>query len=230
MKTIITHKSKSGKSYKLDLKQVTCTCPDFKWSHREQDDIDDPHRLCKHLKLHESEIIEASQPKQKKGWSRKGRHLRSDAQKIVDIVGRMIVDYGPGLEFEVCGSYRREKETIGDLDFIIKGEYESYLKFLKKLTPISDKVLTQGEQKCSILFGGIQVDLRYVEPEHWVFMLMHSTGSKEENIRLRRKALQFKCTLNEYGLWDEDGNCFPVCCEQDVYDILEEKFKEPNQR
>src|SRR6185503_12651624 len=52
----------------------------------------------------------------------------------------------------------------------------------------------------------IQVDLKIVPEQSWGAAMMYFTGSKEHNIRLRQKALDMGLTLNEYGLFPEDGN------------------------
>lgn len=224
-KNIILHQSGSGATYKINLESVTCSCLDFRYAYRFEYAVDRPERLCKHLQLYKDKLIPLK-PNAK--WSAKGKHAREDVQKVVDVLYRMIQNYK--LKYEVCGSYRRGKDLIGDIDMIINGSIKQYNKYVDNVSDIAEKIFTRGPQKSSILFGGIQVDLRFVKKENWVYMLMHSTGTKDENVRLRRKAHTLKLKLNEYGLWNKKGKSFKVKSEKDVYALLKEIYKTPEKR
>jgi DNA polymerase (family 10) len=105
------------------------------------------------------------------------------------------------------GSFRRGRETIGDLDFLIATRYPQRIieHFLSH--GAIDRVLAQGETKASVLLNhGIQADLRVVASSEYPFALCYFTGSKEHNVTLRGRALQNGWTLNEYRLAPDPGS------------------------
>ncbi len=105
------------------------------------------------------------------------------------------------LRVEVAGSYRRRREIVRDLDFIVATKNaEMITKFLTE-HPLVASVIAQGPTKTSVrLRSGIQCDLRVVNPAEYPFALNYFTGSKEHNIEMRNRALKRGWTLNEYRL------------------------------
>lgn len=103
---------------------------------------------------------------------------------------------------EVAGSFRRARETVGDLDFIVASS---------KPAPIMDwfttrenvvEISAKGETKSSVRFeGGLQADLRVVPDDRFVFALHHFTGSKDHNVKMRQRALSQGLSLSEWGLF-----------------------------
>jgi DNA polymerase (family 10) len=124
-------------------------------------------------------------------------------------------------QLEAAGSYRRGKETVGDLDFLavardagrVMGHFASY-------GGLAD-VLLQGETKMSIrLIGGLQVDLRVVPAESFGAALQYFTGSQAHNIVLRRLAKSRGLKINEYGVF-RGKKSIAGRTEEDVYAALE---------
>jgi DNA polymerase (family X) len=105
------------------------------------------------------------------------------------------------LQTEVAGSYRRRREIVRDLDFIVATKKaEAVTKFFTG-HPLVESVIAQGPTKTSVrLRSGIQCDLRVVNPAEYPFALNYFTGSKEHNIEMRNRALKRGWTLNEYRL------------------------------
>ena len=101
----------------------------------------------------------------------------------------------------VCGSYRRRKEVVGDLDFLVSTRApERVSEFFVKHEMV-ESVLAHGATKSSVrLTSGIQADLRVVQEAEYPFALNYFTGSKEHNIIMRQRALARGWTLNEYRL------------------------------
>lgn len=109
----------------------------------------------------------------------------------------------PGVEkAELCGSARRYKETVGDLDFLVASrEGERVVEGFVRL-PAVKEVYAKGENRATVfLKDGLQVDLKIVPPESYGAGLQYLTGSKEHSIRLRALAQEKGLKLNEYGVW-----------------------------
>ncbi|HLE85090.1 MAG TPA: DNA polymerase/3'-5' exonuclease PolX [Thermoanaerobaculia bacterium] len=106
---------------------------------------------------------------------------------------------------EVAGSYRRRRETVGDIDLLaIATEPEPVMaRFLGY--PQVARVEMSGPTRASVGLGsGLQVDLRVVPPESYGAALVYFTGSKEHNIRLRQRGLDRGLRVSEYGVFREE--------------------------
>jgi DNA polymerase (family 10) len=101
----------------------------------------------------------------------------------------------------VAGSYRRRKEVVGDLDFIVATNSPAEVSEFFVTHEMVESVLAHGATKSSVRFkSGIQADLRVVKNNEYPFALNYFTGSKEHNIIMRQRALARGWTLNEYRL------------------------------
>jgi DNA polymerase (family 10) len=109
----------------------------------------------------------------------------------------------PGVtHVELAGSYRRCKETVGDLDILAttKGESPVMERFVH-YDEVRD-VLAQGETRATaVLKCGLQVDLRVVADESFGAALQYFTGAKAHNIEIRRLAQERGLKINEYGVF-----------------------------
>lgn len=143
-------------------------------------------------------------------------------------------------DIEIAGSLRRSKETIGDIDILI-GADESYAESLAEAFVSHDlvvEILGQGSSKSTIrTHEGRQVDMRVVRPGQFPAALMYFTGSKEHNVVMRQRARERDLALNEYGLFelDGDGNSnfdkpIPYNNETDIYQKLDLHFVPPELR
>jgi DNA polymerase (family 10) len=101
----------------------------------------------------------------------------------------------------IAGSYRRRKEIVRDLDFIVATKAPAEISALFVQHPLVESVIAHGPTKSSVrLRSGIQCDLRVVTSAEYSFALNYFTGSKEHNVVVRSRALQRGWTLNEYRL------------------------------
>jgi DNA polymerase (family 10) len=101
----------------------------------------------------------------------------------------------------IAGSYRRRKEVVRDLDFIVATSAPAEITAMFVQHPLVASVIAQGPTKSSVrLRSGIQCDLRVVSATEYPFALNYFTGSKEHNIVVRNRALQRGWTLNEYRI------------------------------
>jgi DNA polymerase (family 10) len=136
-----------------------------------------------------------------------GRFLLSDAKIWSDELVEHFQGHPDVSQISPGGSFRRGRETIGDLDILIATKQpERIIEHFLQFNPI-DRVLARGETKASVLLKcGIQADLRVVANHEFPFALGYFTGSKEHNVVLRGRALQNGWTLNEYRLAPEPGS------------------------
>jgi len=120
----------------------------------------------------------------------------------------------------IAGSYRRSKETLHDLDFLVAtSEPAKLTKFFAEFKEVHE-VIVHGDTKVSIrLENGLQCDLRAVSNDHFPFALQYFTGSKEHNVALRSIALKQGLSLNEYD-FTGDGEIPEVRDEVDIYRAL----------
>lgn len=109
----------------------------------------------------------------------------------------------PGIgQIEVAGSYRRRKETVGDLDVLVAGSDPGpVMERLAGFEGVAE-VLARGETKMTVrLRTGLQMDLRVVPEEAYGAALQYFTGSKAHNIHLRRRAQERGLKISEYGVF-----------------------------
>ncbi len=111
---------------------------------------------------------------------------------------------GPAFEeLEFAGSYRRGKETVGDLDILIVAETSAAVMDHFSTFEEVASVTVRGDTKMSVrTHKAFQIDLRVVPQESFGAALMYFTGSKEHNVALRGKAKQRGLRLNEWGVFD----------------------------
>lgn len=104
-----------------------------------------------------------------------------------------------------AGSYRRAKETIGDLDILVTASRGSPVMERFVSYPEVEDVLAQGATKASVrLASKLQVDLRVVPEDSYGAALQYFTGSKAHNVVLRQLAQQRGLKINEYGVFKGD--------------------------
>jgi len=134
---------------------------------------------------------------------------------------------------EICGSFRRGKETVHDLDFLVATRQpEAVIESFVKLPEVID-VIAHGPTKASVhVAHGIQCDLRAVSSAEFPFALAYFTGSKEHNVAIRGRALTQGLSLNEYGFTaTKDGVTLPeVHDERDIHRALGLDYIEPELR
>ncbi|MBL9094833.1 MAG: DNA polymerase/3'-5' exonuclease PolX, partial [Planctomycetaceae bacterium] len=130
------------------------------------------------------------------------RFLLAEAQVFADAVVRHLRST-PGLkQVEVAGSFRRRKETVGDLDVLACCDPPGAVMDRFAEYEAAADVLARGRTKMTVrLRNGLQVDLRVLPEKSFGAALQYFTGSKEHSILLRRRALDRKLKLNEYGVF-----------------------------
>jgi len=108
-------------------------------------------------------------------------------------------------EVVIAGSFRRMRETVGDIDILVAAEEGSGV--MDRFTAYEEvrDVLASGPTRGSVVLkSGIQVDVRVIPRQSWGAALVYFTGSKAHNIAIRRIAQDKGLKLNEYGVFKGD--------------------------
>jgi DNA polymerase (family 10) len=109
----------------------------------------------------------------------------------------------PGVgDVVVAGSFRRMRETVGDLDILVTTRDPAAVTRRFAAYDEVRKVVAQGPTRSTVMLkSGIQVDLRVVKPAEFGSALYYFTGSKAHNIAIRRLGQQRGLKINEYGVY-----------------------------
>lgn len=133
-------------------------------------------------------------------------------------------------DIQIAGSYRRRKETIGDIDILVTCDdsisvTEDFINYNDV-----DEVLAKGDTRSSIVLkSGIQVDLRVLPQKSYGAAMLYFTGSKAHNIVIRKLAKQRDWKVNEYGLFSND-DFLAGETEKGIYNKLGLPYIEPELR
>jgi DNA polymerase beta len=157
--------------------------------------------------------------------------------------------------FEICGSYRREKPTSGDIDILVS-KLGTFSNSLDKINHL-DRLVKQLKQPIKsndnqpLLVDDItdklyetkymgfakykdnpfrRIDIRFVTFDVFPSALLYFTGSAELNLKMRKIAKKQKLKLSEYGLTKEDGTKLLITSEYDIFKILQIEYLAPNLR
>jgi DNA polymerase (family 10) len=130
------------------------------------------------------------------------RLLLADAERFVEPLLGYLSEGLRLARLEVAGSYRRRCETIGDVDLVAAAGDAAPVMARFLAYPQIAQVLMSGDTRSTITLGnGLQVDLRVVPPDCYGAALVYFTGSKEHNVKLRRRAVEHGLRISEYGVF-----------------------------
>ena len=147
-------------------------------------------------------------------------------------------------KISACGSLRRMRETVGDIDILaVSGYPDKIIDAFLRLPSIKD-VGAKGLTKTSVITkDGIKIDLRIVEEKSFGAAMIYFTGSKNFNIKLRQLAIKKNLKINEYGVFkvpsvggpalgakDNKENYLRGKSEEEVFTSLGLQFIEPELR
>jgi DNA polymerase (family 10) len=106
------------------------------------------------------------------------------------------------LQATIAGSYRRRKDTVGDLDIVVA--VRGSTDVMTRLADYDevDEILAQGETRATVMVrSGLQVDVRVISEESFGSALHYFSGSKAHNIAVRKLGLERGLKINEYGVF-----------------------------
>ncbi len=159
-----------------------------------------------------------------------GRYLLGEIMPLAQQMLEKLKKIKGTIKIDICGSLRRRKETIGDLDFLAvcpdpQGLIDAFCKM-----PEVQKVFGQGDTKANVkLNNGLDVDLRVVPASSFGAAQQYFTGSKEHNIQLRKIAIKKGLKLNEYGLFKGE-KAIAGKTEEEIYQALDMDWIVPELR
>jgi DNA polymerase (family 10) len=158
------------------------------------------------------------------------RLLWADADQLAQSLRRHLGTAAGVERLELAGSYRRGKDTVGDLDVLVVAADPVAVMDRFATFPALSSVIGRGDTKMSVRTGeNFQVDLRVVPARSFGAALQYFTGSKEHNVVLRGRAKQQGLKINEYGVFrvadssgdsEEAGAYIAGEAEEDVYRAL----------
>lgn len=137
----------------------------------------------------------------------------------------------PGVRHAViCGSIRRRKETVGDIDILVTTSKPKAVVDYFVTMPEVQAVYVRGEGKASVrLKAGLDADLKVVPDESFGAAVQYFTGDKQHNVHVRTIAIKKGYKLNEFGLFRGKKN---VACktEEEIYARLGMGLMPPEMR
>jgi DNA polymerase (family X) len=109
----------------------------------------------------------------------------------------------PGVtRVEIAGSYRRGRDTVGDLDVLVCAPASvDVLSALQRHSDLRRMTASGTTKAAGVLRNGLQFDLRIVPTPSFGAALQYFTGSRDHSIHVRRRAQQRGLKLSEYGLY-----------------------------
>jgi len=158
------------------------------------------------------------------------RFLWADVEDIAEDLREYLLNFD-GVEIvEIAGSYRRKKETVGDLDILVIAEdYMKVSEYFIKYKRVKEVHSAGFTRSTVFLDNNLQVDLRAVSKESYGAALHYFTGSKAHNIEIRKIAIELGMKVNEYGVYKGDKKIAGKT-EEEVYEALRLCYIEPELR
>jgi len=157
-------------------------------------------------------------------------HAKKKARFKLAVAAQYAEPFARHLGATLAGSYRRMKETVGDLDFLVaSSKPEQVVKRFAGYGEVK-RVTAQGTTRASaLLASGLQCDLRVVPKASFGAALHYFTGSKAHNIAVRKLGIARGLKINEYGVWKGKQRVAGET-EESVYRAVELPYIEPELR
>jgi DNA polymerase (family X) len=164
----------------------------------------------------------------KKGRS---RYILGEVYPLIKQIETRLLKFNGVKNAVVAGSFRRMKETVGDIDFVVaSNDVEKVMDYFVSMPEI-DEVLGKGSTKTFVrLNNRMDADLLVVPEESFGSALQYFTGSKEHGVAMRKIALAKGLHLNEWGIFDNSQHRIAGSTEEEVYQTLDLEWIPPEMR
>jgi len=169
--------------------------------------------------------------------------LKKIPRKEIDtfdiILKKLLNKFNKQLTFTICGSYRRGNKTSGDIDVLIINDNKDILlqdiiKYLSTNNLLIDHLTLNGNTKYMGLTKinkiSRRIDIRLISTKSYYYALLYFTGSYKTNTYMREIAKHKNWKLSEYSLIDNNKKELQVNSEQEIFELLEIDYIEPNNR
>jgi DNA polymerase (family 10) len=163
-----------------------------------------------------------------------GRLLIGEVYPLVKRIEERLSKFSGVKQAVAVGSFRRMKETIGDIDYVVsvvsEKEGDNIIDYFVNMPEVKE-VSGRGSAKAFVkLNNGMDADLLVVPAESFGAALQYFTGSKEHGVAMRKIAISKGLRLNEWGVFDEQKNRIAGSTEEGVYQVLGLEWIPPEMR
>jgi DNA polymerase (family 10) len=175
-----------------------------------------------------SKILQAIQERQKA----QPRFKLFDAELYAEPMRNYLAQLAGVEQAVIAGSYRRRKETVGDVDILVTGAAKYGAEIISRFTqyPDAERVVASGATRSTIILrNGLQVDLRFVASRSYGAALHYFTGSKDHNIAIRNIGVKAGVKVNEYGVFKGEEQ-IAGSTEAEIYRLFGMDYIEPELR
>ncbi|MBD3673504.1 MAG: DNA polymerase/3'-5' exonuclease PolX [Planctomycetaceae bacterium] len=160
----------------------------------------------------------------------KEREFYATAEPLVEEIVDALSELSSTKQVSPAGSFRRRKETVGDLDILVTSDDAEQVMDALASHELVQEVLQRGDTKQRVrLIKGLEMDLRVVPEESYGAAMQYFTGSKEHNIVMRKRAQKRDLELNEYGLFSGKKSIAGKT-EEEIYQALDLAWIPPELR
>jgi DNA polymerase (family X) len=154
----------------------------------------------------------------------RGRRLIGEVYPLVRRIEERLSGNTGVKQAVAVGSFRRMKETIGDIDYLVsvisEKDGNNIIDYFVNMPEVKE-IIGRGSSKAFVkLNNGIDADLLVVPEESFGAAMQYFTGSKEHGVAMRKIAISEGLRLNEWGVFDKQNHRVAGATEEEVYRVL----------
>ena len=163
-----------------------------------------------------------------------GRRLIGEVYPLVRRIEERLSGNTGVKQAVAVGSFRRMKETIGDIDYLVsvisEKDGNNIIDYFVNMPEVKE-IIGRGSSKAFVkLNNGIDADLLVVPEESFGAAMQYFTGSKEHGVAMRKIAISEGLRLNEWGVFDKQNQRVAGATEEEVYRVLGLEWIPPEMR